>query len=388
LDPELVRRLVAHYPLCDSCLGRQFSKPGETLDFQSRGREIREALDLLPVTPERCYLCEGLSATPPSLAKAVARAAEGYEFTTFLVGTALPARFLEREDELRAEFKLRGGPTLKSQLAREVGQLLVRVEGWTVSFTRPDITFIIKPIDGGVEVKPRPLHLTGRYVKLRRGIPQKARRCRACLGKGCSECGFTGRQGDSIQSRLEAALTAALGAEGVRLGWLGGEDTWSLVLGYGRPFYAKVTGPRRRRPPALEVEVGSGIHIKDLKVVDTPLRPDTAFKVLVEAYATSPERPALEDLDRLVGVFRDRVVTLTSSERPRPLSRRVWGLQARRRVDGVLAFRFWAEGGLSIYGLIRGYGPRVEPSFASVLGLGLEPLPEAPFDVLEVVVGE
>ena len=41
-----------------------------------------------------------------------------YHFDTFLIGAALPAHLLEKEDRIRARLKIRGRENIKSQLTR------------------------------------------------------------------------------------------------------------------------------------------------------------------------------------------------------------------------------------------------------------------------------
>ena len=44
---------------------------------------------------------------------------DDYQFDTFLIGAALPAHLYEKEDRIRARFKIRGRENIKSQFMRE-----------------------------------------------------------------------------------------------------------------------------------------------------------------------------------------------------------------------------------------------------------------------------
>jgi tRNA pseudouridine synthase 10 len=51
----------------------------------------------------------------------------GYEFDTFLIGATLPRKLYEKEDHIRAKFKIRGRESIKNQFTRELRTRFQRI---------------------------------------------------------------------------------------------------------------------------------------------------------------------------------------------------------------------------------------------------------------------
>lgn len=50
-----------------------------------------------------------------------------YEFKTFLLGASLPAPLYEREDQIRARFKIRGKESIKKELTKELRIKFIKI---------------------------------------------------------------------------------------------------------------------------------------------------------------------------------------------------------------------------------------------------------------------
>ncbi len=98
-------------------------------------------------------------------------------------------------------------------------------------------------------VQTRPVFLWGQYTKTERGTPQKQKPCGTCLGKGCIDCNYHGiSEFDSVEGLISEYLFEKFGAMQTKITWIGGEDSTSLVLGSGRPFFVKLLHPKKRHP--------------------------------------------------------------------------------------------------------------------------------------------
>jgi tRNA pseudouridine synthase 10 len=251
--------LLKEYQLCRHCLARQAGAPAR-----------KQA--------EKCYICRGMMGSLDNMAKEVLAATEPYEFDTFLVGATLPTQMYEREDALRARLKIRGRESIKSQLTRELGLRLSRLTGKKVDYMRPDIAINVGvERDGATEtaVRARPIAVEGRYTKKERGLPQKQEKCPMCLGKGCNLCDNSGLAGfASIEGIIAKYLLSATKGQSPKFSWIGSEDQSSLVLGRGRPFYAKISDPKVRRPKVRFSEAGVAARITAIMddVPDTQAR--------------------------------------------------------------------------------------------------------------------
>ena len=99
-DAERVVEKLKEHKLCDSCLGRLFSKLGHGLDNGSRGRMVRAHFDWSE--KEDCEVCGGLIKEIPKFSKLALSRLEPYEFggardrNTQPMVDALVANLIER----------------------------------------------------------------------------------------------------------------------------------------------------------------------------------------------------------------------------------------------------------------------------------------------------
>ena len=193
---DLASVMLKNYALCERCISRQLSLAKSDL----KKKHIAK-------TGEQCYICNGLMSNIDELLELVLGALKKYQFNTFLIGAVLPQQMLEREDEVRARFKIKGTESVKSDLTRELGKLLGSATSASVDYRRPDVTINIDATNKQVTVRSRAIYLFGRYVKNIRGLSQKQERCKVCNGKGCVQCNNTGLSGfDSVEGLIVKKL--------------------------------------------------------------------------------------------------------------------------------------------------------------------------------------
>ncbi|MCL4435849.1 MAG: tRNA pseudouridine(54/55) synthase Pus10 [Thaumarchaeota archaeon] len=391
-----VEDLLKRYPLCDSCLGRQFSSEPRSFDYASKGRDLRQQAGFTGAEADQqqpCYICGGLLSNLERYVELVLNAVKDYEFSSIIIGAKIPISITEKEDHLRAEMKLRGGETVKTNFTGELNRIISQRLGVEAKHRVPDVTVVIDTLIDHAEVTPRPLYVYGRYVKTQRGIPQKRRRCPECRGEGCPKCDLTGYStSDSVEQRLSEPLLNLFKAGKVRFTWLGGEDTDSLVLGRGRPFYAEVSEPMVRKPSNLESimqAVNGAVSLKEFSILEGEPSSDREFTVTVESKMVL-DQPVTEDaLKNLETAFTGVAVTMTPPGR-RSITKKIRKLTAESAVEAGedkwkrLRLRVECDGGLSIRRFLTGENGEVKPNVAEVLERKVVLDESAPFDILEV----
>ncbi|HKZ61986.1 MAG TPA: tRNA pseudouridine(54/55) synthase Pus10 [Nitrososphaera sp.] len=350
--------LLRQYKLCKRCFERH-----------AGGR----------VKPDRqCYICRGLMDSLDSITDRIADAVKSYEFKTFLIGATLSTQIYEREDTMRARLKIRGKESVKSQLTRELGMRLARLARKKVEYMKPDITIsltIDKENNVDVAVKSRPLVLAGRYVKKSRGLPQKQDRCRNCEGRGCASCNYSGLSGyESIEGVIAKGLVEMTGGQTPKFSWIGSEDQNSLVLGNGRPFYARVFNPKKRKLKKVRIN-GSGVVAK-LSVIDDVAKLQPRFRVKTKIHAKCEKALAKEDMKKLNSLAGD----VSFENRWKTATRKIHSAWARRIDDNQFAFTIVADGGLMIKQFVGGE-EYMKPNISEVLGTKCECVT---FDILGV----
>jgi tRNA pseudouridine synthase 10 len=352
--------LLKEYQLCKSCLARQAGV--------SRKKSV-----------EKCYICRGLFGRLDEIAKKALASAKQYQFSTFLVGATLPTGLYEREDALRARLKIRGRESIKNQLTRELGTRLSRMTKKKVDYARPDITINVTiDRDGGVEAvaRARPLALLCRYVKKERGLPQKSEKCPMCLGKGCNLCDGTGLASlESVEGIMAKHLIAITKGQLSRFSWIGSEDQSSLVLGKGRPFFAKVSDPKIRKPKETTFRE-KGIEGKIVRVMDD--ESDTQARFIVKTRIEGRcERPLdASDAKKLKALAGAQV---KFESKNRTSAKQIHSVQAKVH-DNSFTLTLAADGGLPIKQFVGGE-QYCEPNVSALLGAKCEC---ATFDVLSV----
>lgn len=306
-------------------------------------------------------------------------AVRGYEFDTFLIGATLPTQIYEREDALRARLKIRGKESAKNQLTRELGMHFAKLAKKKVEYMRPDAMIsltIDKENHVDVAVKSRPLAIAGRYVKKARGMPQKQDRCASCEGKGCDSCSNSGLSGyDSVEGIIAKGLIEMTGGQAPKFSWIGSEDQSSLVLGKGRPFYARVSNPKKRGPKKKKI-AGNGIQAAVSVIKEEPeLQP--RFKVKTKIHAKCDKaltRDDIKNLNALAGAdvrFENRWKTAT---------KKIHSAIAKKIDDNQFLLTIIADGGLMIKQFVGGE-EYMKPNVSEIVGSKCECVT---FDILDV----
>ncbi|MFQ6135515.1 MAG: tRNA pseudouridine(54/55) synthase Pus10 [Nitrososphaerales archaeon] len=383
---EIVKRLLKEHTLCNTCLGRQFPSELKGLDNTSKGIELKRGVRYR--LGEACYICGGMMSSIERYADMVIKALNEYEFDSLVIGARIPTTIVEREDHLRAEMKLKGGETFKTSFTRELNSTVSKRLDVEVRHRRPDVTVIVDSLLDMVDVTSRSIYVYGRYIKTKRGIPQKRRRCRECRGKGCPECNLTGyTTTDSVEQRLTEPILTLFRAGRVKFTWIGSEDSDSLVLGGGRPFYAEVLEPRARRPRRIKAvmkKVGDGVSVKEMKILDGRPREERRFTVTVQSSLTLDRRITKKDIKKLEETFEGASVRMTPSNKKSSTTKKIYSLTVESAKGRNLQVKVECDGGLSLRRFFTGEGGEVIPNVASTLERSVALDEEKPFDILDV----
>ncbi len=340
-------RAAQDYRLCERCSLRQ-------------GIGVSTA-----VSAEGCHICGGLMGRLEDEAEAVARTVERYQFKSFAVGVTMPEGVQEREDELRADLKLRGSETVRTQAARLIAERVARVLGKKIDRSRPDLTLVVDVATGKAAVSSKSLFYYCRYSKPA-GVSQKRELCGNCSGQGCEKCRKTGLEaGPSVEGSLRQKFSGICGSENMKFTWIGSEDKDSKVYPPGRPFVVELKNPvRRALPGKFNMRTGRGLlsfsRGRVLPSKPTSL-PSFRFRTLITAEArTAIDRERLAQFSRS---FRRATVRF---ERPheRPTSKVVY--LARAKIRGkTLRIEAVLDGGLPVKRFVS--GELVSPSVSEVL---------------------
>ena len=421
---ETAHRIIKLGPICDSCLGRQFAMLSTGLTNAERGRSIKTVLamqasssddkvlleDLSPSSRSarlklglkdeepRCWVCLG-EMRPENLeiwANKAALALDGWEYSTFLVGTKMSGLLAENEELLLADGGSTHAEPFKSELNRESGKLIAARTNMKADLKEPDIVVHLNLEKYEIELQVASIFLYGRYRKFVRGIPQTRWPCRICHGKGCPRCSGTGRMyQESVDEFIRPAIMEASGAEDTVFHGAGREDIDALMLGTGRPFIVEAVRPRRRNidPTMLQEEINRRtkgkvevIGLRHAKAEEVERLKEAAFQktysALVEFGAEVPEEKLKLVLKELVGSVDQRTPTRVSHRRADKLRvRNVYDADLIEFTGRRARIIIRGDSGLYIKELISGDGGRTRPNLAD--GLRVDAV-VAELDVVDV----
>ncbi|MFW9768065.1 MAG: tRNA pseudouridine(54/55) synthase Pus10 [Candidatus Thorarchaeota archaeon] len=420
--------MLEKYPLCDRCLGRQFAWLSTNTSNEDRGHSLKlilsmmaddrlksgekngkETISLLAgngmfepaqviaqknsidfTQRSQCHLCnvdrksvfDGID----SIARRALEQSKDIEFDTFLVGTISVPVLDEKQDELRAEHSLLHAEALKSDYSRELGKQIQGLLGKEVDFERPHLVFLYDMTNDRIDLQINPIFIYGRYLKLKRGIPQSRWDCNECGGKGCSECGGTGRRyPDSISEYIGEVAQQLTGGSRFKFHAAGREDVDVLMLGTGRPFVVEVSEPKIRKPDLklltkkINKKAKKRVEVLDLRMTNRErsqkLKEDASTNI--KEYAAIIATSEIVDKIDLQRVERELYGTKIEQRTPERVSHRrsdlvrekmIHEVRLRKKSDKTLQGFFKVQGGTYVKELISGDDGRTVPSVASLIG--------------------
>ena len=385
---EQVKAILSYGETCDHCLGRFFGKRSHGLSNNERGRGLKIALALTENQPYKefsgtCWVCGNFFDNIPLWADRVVEALKDLEFKTLLVGCRVPPLIAENEEMVWSDLSLADPEPFKSEVNREVGKAVSVRIGKVVDFKKPDVVIILDASLGIVEVQVNSVFFYGRYQKFERGIPQTHWDCRACKGKGCEKCNFTGAQYlDSVEELIGRPVIEMFDAENAVLHGAGREDIDARMIGTGRPFILEVVAPKRRSVDLVDLEAAINraaegrvsVTIKrwaDRAEVET-LKSNKAhkkYRILVEVDGELSADEFANALKSLKGVtIQQRTPERVAHRRADKIrERKVLDIVFVGEQDGRFVVEVLGEAGLYIKELVSGDSGRTIPSLAEIL---------------------
>jgi len=433
--------LLSRYPLCDHCLGRQFAALGYSMENNVRGFSLKvvltmQANDLLKEKPdegivklqvlavngfsktaqetlkhlkqesvlqaEKCFLCAGLFNKVEELTTKALFALNDYDFSTYLVGIELPVTIEEREDEFKAVFGIDAAESMKHEFGRLFGKAIGRHTGKEAEYLIPDIVIVFNPFLDKIRLQVNPLFVGGRYRKLVRTVPQSKWLCSTCRGRGCEQCGETGKlYPASVEEFVsEPILEISEGADSF-FHASGREDIDARMLGVGRPFIVEISKPKKRfidlnvirnmindravgKVDVSELYFTTKDKVRRLKKGENAVK---EYRLLAEF-----ESDVLDDYLRLIeekltGVIVKQQTPLRVLHRRADLIREryIYKVKVKKVSLKMALLEIRCQGGLYVKELVSGDEGRTIPSVSGLLGNRARTLK---LDVLNVIMDD
>ena len=356
------KKILNEYDLCDFCIGRLFVKKLKVSSSEILGKKIRKKLEMDSTT--NCFICRGILPNLSSTLEKILEKSPDYEFSTFVIGAILKPSITDRDDNLRSKFRLKGIDSVKTSITHQLAQKFAKKTKTKIDFLHPELTITYNFKNDSCDLHPRNLFFHGRYIKKSRGLPQKESSCKNCKGKGCMVCSYHGlTKFSSVEGEIAKFLFEKFQGTQTKIMWIGGEDKNSLVLGSGRPFFAKVLNPKKRKKRLEKKYVFDKLEIHNLKQIDSIPKTPINFQSTIELSIKTNKILNQKDSKLLQSITKDPVVIY---EKPnKRLQKKVTKVKFQKTSPKSFILTLTAEGGFPVKRFTE--GNEVYPNLSDLL---------------------
>ena len=345
----LAKTIQKKHFLCDCCLGRLFSKKLNLASNKTLGKKLRVGF----ISSKKCYVCKNLFDNLLPYLKLMLNSSEGYEFSSFVVGAKLKPSIIDRDDNIRSKFKLKGIDSVKTDLTHELSKMYSRKTRKQVDFLNPDATFTLDFKEETCYLRTKQIAIQGRYSKIKRGIAQRKKSCDNCGGKGCRACNFHGLINyDSVEGAISKILFEKLGGTIAKFTWIGGEDKSSLVLGSGRPFFARLQNPNKRETRFPKTMESNSLIIHNCKIISDIPKNLPIFKSLIEIKIETENEIPSPNLKKLKKTLSMPIVIYENSGKRS--EKKIFHSKYKKTSKNKFILTIESEGGLPIKRFVIG----------------------------------
>ena len=346
----IANQIIRDYDLCDSCLGRLFSKQLHLSSNKLLGKKLKMSVKQ---SSKKCFICKNLLDNLTPYLKLMLDASSKYDFSSMIVGALIKPSVIDRDDYIRSKYKLRGIDSVKTDITKELGKQFIKKTKKTIDFLNPDLTFTINFKDESCQLRSKPILLHGRYTKSERGLPQKQKPCVNCSGKGCRCCNFHGiSEYDSVEGKLSEFLFDKFGGTTAKFTWVGGEDKSSLVLGSGRPFFVKIQNPFKRDLVLPRKITSNSVVMHNCKIISLPPKTPIKFNSSIELKISTENEILPTTMAKLKSILNGPVVVYeTSGKRSEKV---ISDLKYKKTSKNCFTLFIKAEGGLPVKRFVDG----------------------------------
>jgi tRNA pseudouridine synthase 10 len=357
----IANQIIRDYDLCDSCLGRLFSKQLYLSSNKLLGKKLKMSVRQ---SSKKCFICKNLLDNLTPYLKLMLDASSKYDFSSMIVGALIKPSVIDRDDCIRSKYKLRGIDSVKTDITKELGKQFTKKTKKTIDFLNPDLTFTINFKDESCQLRSKPILLHGRYTKSERGLPQKQKSCVNCSGKGCRCCNFHGiSEYDSVEGKLSEFLFDKFGGTTAKFTWVGGEDKSSLVLGSGRPFFVKIQNPFKRNLILPRKITSDSVVIHNCKIISVPPKTPIKFNSSIELKISTENEILPTTMVKLKSILSGPVVVYeTSGKRSEKV---ISDLKYKKTSKNCFTLFIKAEGGLPVKRFVD--GDNVTPGIRQIM---------------------
>ena len=347
---DTVSKILKNYDLCEYCTGRIISKIVGKPPSKFLGKKYLKKLG--KSDHKTCYICKNIFGSLELVLSNIFEKSSHFDFKTFHLGITLKPSFLERDDYLKSKFKIKGIENVKFAIAKELAKKISRRTNSKRITDDPDLFIQANFKDESCILRAKPMFVYGRYNKKIRKLPQKQGLCRSCNGIGCHNCDFKGIENlQSIEGKISNLFIKKFDCNQVKINWIGGEDQSSLVLGRGRPFFAKILNPKKRNRILRKTSDLEGVYLSELQKLSIQPKGSIPFKSKVSITIETKKPISSTQLKRLKILENAEIQDFSRDKRS--IKKRIYKVGYKKLGKTSFILDLVADGGISIKSLIQ-----------------------------------
>ena len=310
----VISKILKNYNLCEYCTGRLISKLVGKPSSKLLGKKY--LINYGRLSNDKCFICKNIFENLDMMLSDIYEKSNNIDFKTFNLGIILKNSYLERDDYVKSKFKLKGIENIKFGISTEIRKKISRRKKYTRVVNEPDLFIQVNFKDESCTIRTKPIFVYGRYNKKIRKLPQRQTSCKKCNSIGCHNCNFKGLETlESVESKISNFMIKKFDANQVKINWIGGEDQSSLVLGDGRPFFAKILNPKRRNKVLRKSLKLEGISLSELKKILIPPKGSISFKSKVSIIVDTEKPFSNTQLKKLDVLKNSQIFDTTKNKR-------------------------------------------------------------------------
>ena len=349
-----VSKMLQNYNLCQNCAKRLTSKSYGKGSLKSNNS-----------SNSKCYICKDVFETLDSILFNIYEKINTFDFKTFNLGLTLKNSYLERDDYIKSKFKIKGIENIKFSISTELAKKISKKTKSRKTTEEPDISLQINLKDDSCSIRSKPIFVYGRYNKKIRNISQKLKSCKSCNGFGCHNCNFTGLEDiESVESKISYFLKKKFDANRVQINWIGGEDQSSLVLGNGRPFFAKIINPKQRNRLLRKSSDLDTVSLFELRKLPVQPKGSVPFKSEVSITIDTKKSITSSTLKKLFILKNAEIINHTKDKRNNP--KRIYNVHYKKLGKTTFLLDLFVHGGIPIKSFVE--NSDLTPNISELLG--------------------
>tara|TARA_B110000014_G_C20064926_1_gene554926 strand:- start:173 stop:1315 length:1143 start_codon:yes stop_codon:yes gene_type:complete len=350
LKSNTISIILKNYDLCEYCAGRIISKLVDKSSSKSLGK--RYLKNFSKSSNGKCYICKNIFDSLDSMLFNIYEKSSIIDFKTFNLGLTLKPSLLERDDYIKSKFKIKGIENIKFSISMELAKKISRRTKSKRIMDDPDLFIQANFKDESCTLRTKPIFVYGRYNKKIRELSQKQALCRRCNGVGCHNCNFKGLENiESIEGKISNFLIKKFDGNQVKTNWIGGEDQSSLVLGNGRPFFAKILNPKKRNRILRKSSVLDGVSLSELQKLPIQPKGSISFKSEVSITIDTEKSISLTQLKKLK--ILENIGITDSSNDKKNTNKRIYKIGYKKLGKTSFILELFADGGIPIKSFIQ-----------------------------------